>query len=78
MDWPALRRFARAIGPDGRARLLRILEAPSEERAAATGRLHLRDDGELLEELLIELEERSGRARRLLRSSRRAGSERRP
>jgi hypothetical protein len=41
MDWPALRRFADAIGPDGRPRLLRILEASSEERAAAIGRLHL-------------------------------------
>jgi hypothetical protein len=27
MDWPALRRFADAIGPEGRNRLLRILEA---------------------------------------------------
>jgi hypothetical protein len=53
MDWPALRRFADAIGPDGRARLLRVLEASEEDRAAAIGRLHLRDDGELLEQLLI-------------------------
>jgi hypothetical protein len=52
MDWPALRRFADAIGPDGRARLLRVLEASDEDRAAAIGRLHLRDDGALLEELL--------------------------
>jgi hypothetical protein len=58
LDRPALRRFAEAIGPDGRARLLRILEAPEEERAAAIGRLHLRDHGALLEELLMELEEK--------------------
>jgi hypothetical protein len=58
MDWPALQRFAEAIGPDGRTRLLRILEASDEDRAAAIGRLHLRDDGALLEELLIELEEK--------------------
>jgi hypothetical protein len=55
---PALRRFADAIGPDGRARLLRLLEASDEDRAAAIGRLHLRDDGALLEELLIGLEEK--------------------
>jgi hypothetical protein len=53
-----LQRFAEAIGPDGRTRLLRILEASDEDRAAAIGRLHLRDDGALLEELLIELEEK--------------------
>ncbi len=58
MDWPALRRFAEAIGPAGRARLLAVLEGSDEERAAAIGRLHLRDDGALLEELLIELEEK--------------------
>lgn len=57
-DWPALWRYADAIGPDGRARLLRILEASDEDRAAVIGRLHLRGDGELLEELLIELEEK--------------------
>jgi hypothetical protein len=51
---PPLRRCHR---PEGRARLLRILEAPDEDRAATIGRLHLRDYGELLEELLIELEE---------------------
>jgi hypothetical protein len=49
--WPALRRYVDAIGPDGRARLLRILEASDEERAAVIGRLHQRDDGDLLEEL---------------------------
>jgi hypothetical protein len=58
MDWPAVRRFAEAIGPDVRGRLLRILEASEEDRAAAIGRLHPRDDGALLEELLIELEEK--------------------
>jgi hypothetical protein len=58
MDWSAMRRFAEAIGADGRTRLLRILEAPEEDRAAVIGRLHLRDDGALLEELLIELEEK--------------------
>jgi hypothetical protein len=57
-DCRALRRYADAIGPDGRARLLRILEASDEDRAAVIGRLHLRADGELLEELLIELEEK--------------------
>lgn len=57
IDWPALRRIADSIGPDGRAHLLRILESSGEDRAAAIGRLHLRDDGSLLEELLIELEE---------------------
>jgi hypothetical protein len=58
MDWPAMRRFTAVIGPDGRARLLRILEASDGDRAAAIGRLHLRVDGALLEELLIELEEK--------------------
>jgi hypothetical protein len=58
VDWPALRRFADAIGPDGRARLFRILEALDEDRAAVIGRLHQRDDGELVKVLLILLEER--------------------
>lgn len=58
MDWPALRRFVDAIGPDGRDRLLRILEAAAEDRAAVIGRLHLRRDAELIKELLIELEEK--------------------
>jgi hypothetical protein len=63
MDWPALHRFADAIGPEGRTRLLRVLEASEEDRAAAIGRLHLRDDGALLEELLIDWRRRSGPAR---------------
>jgi hypothetical protein len=37
---------------------IRILEASDEDRAAAIGRLHLRDDGALLEDLLMELEEK--------------------
>lgn len=53
-----MQRFADAIGPDGRARLLRLLESSEEDRAKAIGRLHLRDDGALLEEFLIELEEK--------------------
>jgi hypothetical protein len=40
-------------------RLLRIVEATEEDRVAAIGgRLHLREDGELLEELLIGLEQK--------------------
>ena len=58
MDWPALDRFADAIGPEGRAGLLRILESSEEDRAAAIGRLHIRGEGALLEELLTELEEK--------------------
>jgi hypothetical protein len=57
-DWPAIRRMAVALGPDGRARLLRILEAAEGDRAAIIGRLHVRSDGELLKDLLIELEEK--------------------
>jgi hypothetical protein len=44
MGWPAMRRYAEAIGPDGRVGLLRILEAPDEEMATVIGRLHLRDE----------------------------------
>jgi hypothetical protein len=51
-----LARFLAAIGPGPRATLLRVLEAPDEERAALIGRLHERADGALLEQLLIELE----------------------
>jgi hypothetical protein len=59
MNWPALKRIADSLGPDGRAALLRVLTAPAEEdRAGFIGRLHLRDYGALLEELLIELEEK--------------------
>ena len=53
----ALWRFVDAIGSEGLVRLPRSLHASHEQRAAAIGRLHLRADGELLEELLIEFEE---------------------
>lgn len=53
-----LDRLLDKIGPGPRAALLRMLEAPEEERAALIGRLHQRAEGELLEELLIELEEK--------------------
>jgi hypothetical protein len=58
MDWPASSASPKPSAPTGRTRLLRILEASDEDRAATIGRLHLRDDGALLEELLIELEEK--------------------
>ncbi|MGH2356457.1 MAG: hypothetical protein ACRDGJ_00410 [Candidatus Limnocylindria bacterium] len=44
MDWPALRRFADAIGSDGRVRLLRILGASEEDRSAGIGLLHAGKD----------------------------------
>jgi hypothetical protein len=53
-----LDRYVAAIGPGPRATLLRLLEAPEEERAEFIGRIHIRADGELLAELLIELEEK--------------------
>jgi hypothetical protein len=46
------------IGPGARAALLRMLEAPDEQRAALIGRLYRQGDGKLLGELLIELEEK--------------------
>jgi hypothetical protein len=58
MDWPALRRFAEAIGPEPGPTAPESFEASDEDRAAVIGRLHQRDDGELLEELLIDLEEK--------------------
>jgi hypothetical protein len=53
-----LDRLLDRIGPGPRAALLRMLEAPEEERAALIGRLYRRDDGELLGELLFELEDK--------------------
>jgi hypothetical protein len=58
VDWPEAERFLAEIGPDGRHRLLSLLESPAEIRAEAIGRLHVRDDGAELEELLILLEEK--------------------
>jgi hypothetical protein len=57
-DWPEAARFLSEIGPLGRQKLLALLESPDEIRAETIGRLHLRDDGVDLEELLILLEEK--------------------
>ena len=46
------------LGPRARMTLLRILEAPSTDRAAAIGRVHQETDGGDLAELLVELEDK--------------------
>jgi hypothetical protein len=48
MDWPAAETYLDALDADARRTLL----------AVAIGRLHARDDGADLTELLIELEEK--------------------
>jgi hypothetical protein len=52
------KRFLASLNEPLRRTLLRILTSPSEVRADAIGRLHARDDGADLTELLIELEEK--------------------
>ena len=48
--------FLQQIGPKARTELLAALTAPEEERAARIGHLHARVNGQLLAELLTELE----------------------
>jgi hypothetical protein len=57
MDWPAAETYLAALDAEARRTLLGILTSPREVRADAIGRLHARDDGADLTELLIELEE---------------------
>ena len=57
-QWPAAHSYLAALTPEARRTLLGILTSPSEVRAAAIGRLSIRDDGADLAELLIELEEK--------------------
>jgi hypothetical protein len=56
MGWPAAETYLAALDADARRTLLGILTSPSDIRAAAIGRLHARDDGADLTDLLIELE----------------------
>jgi hypothetical protein len=58
MDWSAAETYLAALDADARRTLLAILTSPAETRADAIGRLHARDDGADLTELLIELEEK--------------------
>jgi hypothetical protein len=58
MEWDAAEAYLAALDADARRTLLGILTSPSEVRANAIGRLHARDEGADLEELLIELEEK--------------------
>jgi hypothetical protein len=58
VDWPAAQTYLAALDAEARRTLLLILTSPSEVRADAIGRLHARDDGADLAELLIELEEK--------------------
>jgi hypothetical protein len=58
MPWPAAETYLAALNAEARLTLLRILISPPEVRAGAIGRLHARDDGADLSELLIELEEK--------------------
>jgi hypothetical protein len=51
--WPAAETYLAALDADARRTLLGILTSPSEIRAAAIGRLHVRDHGAELAELLI-------------------------
>ena len=57
MDWPAAETYLAALDANARRTLLGILTSPFYIRADAIGRLHARDDGEDLAELLIELED---------------------
>jgi hypothetical protein len=58
MTWPQAERLLTEIGPDGRRQLLALLESADDVRADVIGRLHVRDDGADLAELLILLEEK--------------------
>ncbi len=58
MEWHAAETFLAALDADARRALLGILTSPPEVRATAIGRLHARDDGADLTELLIELEDK--------------------
>jgi hypothetical protein len=58
VDWHAAETYLTALDLDSRRMLLGILTSPAEVRADAIGRLHARDDGADLAELLIELEEK--------------------
>jgi hypothetical protein len=57
-SWPAADTYVAALTPEARRTLLDILTSTAEVRAAAIGRLSIRDDGADLAELLIELEEK--------------------
>jgi hypothetical protein len=57
-NWPSGDRYLAALDADARDTLLRILTSPAEVRAAAIGRLSVRDDGGDLAELFILLEEK--------------------
>ena len=59
-EWPAGETFLATLGAAGRRGLLRVLLAPEEVRAELIGKLYAEDEegGELLAELLIELEEK--------------------
>jgi hypothetical protein len=61
VNWEAAESYLAALDADSRRTLLGILRSPAEFRAAAIGRLSLRDDGADLAELLIELGRESGR-----------------
>jgi hypothetical protein len=56
--WPVAAKFVDGLDSNARRTLLDILTSPAEVRAAAIGRLSVRDDGADLAELLIELEEK--------------------
>jgi hypothetical protein len=58
VEWHAAEAYVDALDAEARRTLLGILTSPSDIRAAAIGRLHARDDGAELTELLIELEEK--------------------
>ena len=49
-------RIVAAVGEAGARELLDVLARPEADRAALIGRLAVRDDGEWLAELLIDLE----------------------
>jgi hypothetical protein len=58
MDLASRQMFLAALDDDSRRVLLGILTATDGERAATIGRVHARDDGAALGELLILLEEK--------------------
>lgn len=57
MEWSDAEALVAALDIDAQRILLGILTSPFYIRADAIGRLHARDDGEDLAELLIELED---------------------
>jgi len=59
-SWPAGETFLAALDAAGRRGLLRVLPAPGEVRADLIGKLYAEaeEGGNLLAELLIELEEK--------------------